>query len=98
MALRSWLHSLRTWMDRHPWLTTFAFAIVGTVAIWLLPPRPELGDTIVRVCLTFAAILVLHRLIYRRFFPSQQQVEEERRRADEIAASVRNLRERDSRL
>jgi hypothetical protein len=98
MAPRMLLRRLHRWTVRHRWLTTLAFAVAGIVAIWLLPPRPDLEETILRVAFTLGMGLGLNFLIYRSFFPSPRQVDDDRRRADEIEAAVRRQRELDSRL
>lgn len=98
MGPRILLQRFHRWTLRHPWLTTLAIAFAGIAAIWLLPPRPDLEETILRVAFMLGMGLGLNFLIYRSFFPSPQQVSDDRRRADEIEAAVRRQRELDGRL
>ncbi len=101
MAPRSWLRRVRNWVDRHPWLTTFSIAAIALLADWMRSPRRDLGTLLGRgtfMLAIFAIVLVLpvvlNLLLYRSTSPTRRQLNAERRRADEIAASVRDWRER----
>jgi hypothetical protein len=98
MAARALLDRINTWSSQHPWKTILILAALGIPSISLIPPRENPIVAAAKIGLYLAIMIGINLLRYRTAVPSQQQIDEDERRADEIAAAVRRRREQDSLL